>query len=187
MAPRCSRSTRSTCSPALVHPAAVIFPLIAVLAARRVARRAGCCSRAWRAAAGGHRRGALQHFVAAKSTSLQPDAGRQDRQRIGLDRCCPRCSRCAQAAPTRRSNRLHLPYEFWSLGFYVTIRGLWRRWRCVPAAPERRAASGRRQHPLRLHALDGPCALAGIGRQRRQRAAPRAACRPHEKHRCSHL
>ena len=108
-----------------------------------------------------------QHFVAAASRSCNQTLADRIVSGLGLDGCCPRSSRPAPAAPTRRSKLLGVPYEFWSLALFVllAVAALVRR----AAAPALNRALAQRIVDLRQHR--GARAQLGLA-QRVQR--PRA-------------
>ena len=68
-----------------------------------------------------------QHFVAAKSQSCNLTLADKIISGLGLDKAAPAMFEVKASCADAAVDMLHVPYEFWSLGFFavVTVAAVW--------------------------------------------------------------
>jgi disulfide bond formation protein DsbB len=68
-----------------------------------------------------------QHFVAAKSQSCNLTLADKIISGLGLDKALPAMFEVKASCADAAVDMLHMPYEFWSLGFFalVTVAAVW--------------------------------------------------------------
>ena len=68
-----------------------------------------------------------QHFVAAKSQSCNLTLADKIISGLGLDKAVPAMFEVKASCADAAVDMLHVPYEFWSLGFFavVTVAAVW--------------------------------------------------------------
>ncbi len=62
-----------------------------------------------------------QHFVAAKSSSCNLTMADKIISGLGLDKAAPAMFEVKASCADAAVDMLHVPYEFWSLGFFVIV------------------------------------------------------------------
>jgi disulfide bond formation protein DsbB len=62
-----------------------------------------------------------QHFVAAKSSSCNLTLADKIISGLGLDKAVPAMFEVKASCADAAVDMLHVPYEFWSLGFFVVV------------------------------------------------------------------
>ena len=62
-----------------------------------------------------------QHFVAAKSSSCNLTLADKIISGLGLDKAVPAMFEVRASCADAAVDMLHVPYEFWSLGFFVVV------------------------------------------------------------------
>jgi protein dithiol:quinone oxidoreductase len=62
-----------------------------------------------------------QHFVAAKSSSCNLTMADKIISGLGLDKALPAMFEVKASCADAAVDMLHIPYEFWSLGFFVIV------------------------------------------------------------------
>jgi disulfide bond formation protein DsbB len=62
-----------------------------------------------------------QHFVAAKSSSCNLTLADKIISGLGLDKALPAMFEVKASCADAAVDMLHVPYEFWSLGFFVVV------------------------------------------------------------------